>query len=74
LGSTITKVSGRDAVTVSTGPFTLWIATALLAVVEAVSTEAADVVSFIGFISALSCTVAFVSLVDAITVLALPLV
>jgi hypothetical protein len=42
MGFTITEVILLDAVTVSTGPFTLWIATALLAVVEAVSSEATE--------------------------------
>jgi len=74
LSLTVTKVSGRDAVTVSTGPFTLWIATTNLTVVEAVSTEAAGFVTFIRCIRALSLSIASVSLVDAVAVLALPLV
>jgi hypothetical protein len=68
MGLAITKIVLLDAVTVSTGPLTLWIATALLAVVEAVSSEATEFVTFIRFIGALGFTVTVVIVVNTLTV------
>jgi hypothetical protein len=47
LGFTITKARHHDAVTVGTGPFGFWVAAAFLVVIKGISTEAADVVTFI---------------------------
>jgi hypothetical protein len=68
LGLAVAHIGSCDAVTVSTGPFTLWIATALFAVVEAVSSEATHLVSFIRVIRALGFTVTVVVIVDTLTV------
>jgi len=68
MGFSITEIIFLDAVTVSTGPFTLWIATTNLAVVEAESSEATLFVTFIRSIGALSLSITIVIVVDALSV------
>jgi hypothetical protein len=73
LGFTVTHSSLEDALTVSTCPLALWIATALFISIERVTAEATVLVTFIGSIGTLGFTITSTVFGNTVTVTTGPL-